>query len=322
MDPTRAQFKQPHSSRPFRPAPFLAGGPRSQDAEEDFMSSSPFGGGNRARVDSRRRLWICLAALLLAASMLTFPGSQASPARASVSISQGMGFDTCNTSIANLQAFWNDTPYYNVGIYLGGASYGCTDWPDASYMNQVVAMGWHVMPLWVGPQAPCSDYPVRMSWDTAIAYNQGADEARSVYDRLVALQMTTDDTPLIYDMEGFNTSDSACLAAARSFIQGWTDQLHVPPAQRSGVYGSTCGSDVARYAADFIHGAQWDGDPNTRNMSPCVPADSWTGNQRHKQYAGNVQETWNGVTLTVDRNCSDGPVYPSGDVWDPGQGCV
>jgi Rv2525c-like, glycoside hydrolase-like domain len=270
----------------------------------------------------RRRIWICLAVLLLGASLPVVPASRTPPARASISINQGKGFDTCNTSIENLQAFWSNTPYYNVGIYLGGASYGCTDVPDASYMNQVVAMGWHVMSLWVGPQAPCSGFQVTMSWDATVAYSQGVAEAKSVYDRMVALQMDTVDTPVTYDLEGFDTTDSACLAAARSFIQGWTDQLHVPTAQRSGVYGSTCGSAVAGYAADFIYGAQWDDNPNTGDMSSCVPDDWWTAHQRHKQYAGNVLETWNGVTLNLDRDCSDGPVYPTGDVLDPGQGCV
>lgn len=286
------------------------------------MAPSPFNAGTWARAGRRYRLGICLMALLLVAAVPALPGPQAAPARASISISQAMGFDTCNTSIGNLQAFWNDTPYYNVGIYLGGASYGCTDWPDAAYMNEVVAMGWHVIPLWVGPQASCSYLPVRMSADPATAYAQGQAEARSVYDRMVALQMTTDDTPVVYDMEGFDTTDSGCLAAARSFIQGWTDQLHVPPAQRAGVYGSVCGSDVGSFAADFVFGAKWDGDPATEDMSPCVPDGSWADHQRHKQYLGNVQETWNGVTLTIDRDCSDAPVYPGVDVWDPGQGCV
>ena len=46
---------------------------------------------------------------------------------------------------------------------------------------------------------------------------------------------------------------------------------------------------------------------------PCVPAGDWASSQRHKQYQGGHDETWNGVTLNVDGDCSDGPVYPAGD---------
>src|SRR3954466_8858884 len=97
---------------------------------------STMAGTALARAPGRRRIWICLAVLLLGASLPVVPASPTPPGRASISINQGKGFDTCNTSIENLQAFRSNTPYYNVGIYLGGASYGCPRARDAAYMKQ------------------------------------------------------------------------------------------------------------------------------------------------------------------------------------------
>ncbi len=41
----------------------------------------------------------------------------------------------------------------------------------------------------------------------------------------------------------------------------------------------------------------------------CVNPGYWIYGQRHKQYNGSHNETWNGVTLNVDNNSSYGPVY-------------
>jgi hypothetical protein len=73
--------------------------------------------------------------------------------------------------------------------------------------------------------------------------------------------------------------------------------------------------------ARSIDGAAWDGVKSTRSM-PCVGSGLWTNRQRHKQYRGDHNETWNGVTLSVDNDCSNGPVYPGPDELDTGNGCL
>ncbi len=133
-------------------------------------------------------------------------------------------------------------------------------------------------------------------------------------------------TPVIYDLEGFDTTNSACVNAAKQFISGWVADLHLAPAQKAGVYGSACASALNSFRnvtspPDFIDAAQWDGNPNTAALS-CVPSTAWSSRQRHKQYVGGHNETWNGVTLNVDNDCSNGPAYPSPDALDNGQGCV
>jgi hypothetical protein len=274
---------------------------------------------------SRRLAATAFAALLLAAlAPAASPGAD-TPAYASIGISQRLGFDSCAPSVGQMQAFWNNTPFSNFGLYIGGADLGCST-PSGSYISQLQAMGWQFLPLWVGPQAPCSAEPVRMSGDPNTAYQEGKNEALASYRQMQALGMNTDGTPVIYDMENYDTGNASCLNAVKSFVRGWVEQMHVAPAQKAGVYGSTCGSGLQSLAGisappDFIHGASWDGNKNTAAM-PCIGAGNWTNNQRHKQYAGPHDETWNGVRLNIDSDCSNAPVYPGPDALNTGQGCV
>lgn len=274
----------------------------------------------------RPRAWLALKAALLATliSVASLPSS--TPAQASYGNSIHRGWDACGASIQKAQAFWDNTPYWNMGLYLGGSSYGtgCKRWSSGE-VSQLRSMGWAFLPLWVGPQAPCTGYPSRFSSDATTAFNQGRNEALAVYNAIVALGWDTTNAPMIYDLENFDTTNAGCLNATRSFISGWVYQLRIPPAQKSGVYGSTCASGLDSYSTianvpDFIHGANWNGVTSTANM-PCVSSGNWTQRQRHKQYQGGHNETWNGVTMNIDSNCSNGPVYPGPDALTSPQGC-
>lgn len=254
----------------------------------------------------------------------------ASPANASYGISQHKGFDACTApSVAEMQAFWTNTPFWNVGIYIGGSLRGCAQ-PNltSSWLQQVgpQGQGWHFLPIWVGPQAPCSGFSTTFSSDPATAYQQGRNEALGAYNAAVGLGMDVQNAPIIYDLESFDSSNGACVSAAQQFVQGWVDQLHVPVSQLAGVYGSGCSSALNAYATlspppDFIWGADWNGNPSTTDLA-CVSSGYWASHQRHKQYAGGHDETWNGVTLNIDSDCSDGPVYPAPDSLGGADGCA
>ena len=89
-----------------------------------------------------------------------------------------------------------------------------------------------------------------------------------------------------------------------------------PVAQRdrAGVYGSTCASGLDDFAGispapDWIWGALWDLNPSTSHLGTCVATSHWTNRQRHKQYRGEHPETWNGVMLSVDSDCANGPMF-------------
>ena len=285
------------------------------------------------RVKSRRlRTGVRLAALMaLVGGMVPAVQTAAmSPAQASFGISQRLGIDGCSFSNnTQTHAFWAGTPYYNLGIYLGGSAYGAgCSLLDASEISFAVKTdGWEAMFIWVGPQPPCSNISApRFSSNITTARDQGEDQAVLIYQRLQALGIDTLNTPVIYDFEPWNTGNSGCIAAVRAFVGGFVAQMHLPPAQKAGFYGSTCASGIylltgASPVPDFITGAAWDLNKKVTVM-PCVSSSSWVNHQRHKQYRGGHPETWNGVTVQVDSDCSDAPIWDGPDELSIGQGCV
>lgn len=217
-----------------------------------------------------------------------------------------------------MDAFWGGTDWYWWGIYIGGSNMACdNNNVTQAYIDQEIAT-WRMQFIWVGPQPPCSGYANRFPSNTTDAFNQGKSIAQNAYDRAVNLGLNVYQLPLVYDLEAFDTTNATCLAATKAFLRGWTSFLHQgSTTQTSGLYGSVCGSGLDEYwgitpKPDFIWGAKWDGNPDTGVLS-CVGGTHWT-NTRHKQYLGEVQRTANGVTLTVDVNCSAGPLYGNNDV--------
>jgi hypothetical protein len=233
----------------------------------------------------------------------------------------GKGFDTCAApSSYTMQKWWTSTPWSFIGVYIGGNSRACSQ-PNltASWMNTTNSQGWRYELIWVGPQAPCTTFANRISYDTATAYNQGKAESTKSYNALINLGFTNGaaGTPTVYDMEGY-PNNSSCRAAVKAFMQGWVDQHAVAPAQVAGTYGSTCGSfldDLAYMTrpVNFIVGAAWDGNVSTSVMS-CIGGTHWTNHHRIKQYRGDHNETWGGVTLNIDSQCANGPLAPTGSL--------
>jgi hypothetical protein len=262
-----------------------------------------------------------LSSMLLAAAMSCTMLLASPPAHAIAAgggILQGYGFDACAApSTGAMKAWWSNTPWSFVGVYIGGSARGCSQ-PNltATWFNTTNAQGWRYELIWVGPQAPCTTFASRMSSNTTTAYQQGKNEAVSAFNALKALGFgTAAGTPVVYDLENY-PNNSGCRAAVKSFMQGWVDQLAVAPAQVSGVYGSACASYLDDFASmarppRFIVGADWDSNPSTSSLS-CIPGTHWTNHQRLKQYRGDHNETWGGVTINIDSNCANGPVAPNG----------
>ncbi len=271
---------------------------------------------------SRRLVLAVVASLLMSAPGMLL-SAPAEALFAGGGVSQGYGFDACAAPSATaMNAWWPNTPWWWVGIYIGGDERGCSQ-PNltGSWLNNRYSTGWRFELLWVGPQAPCTGYANRISYNTSTAHTQGENEAVSVYNAIVNLGFGNGNgTPVIYDMEAFDTSNSSCVAAVRSFVSGWDYQLHLAPAQKAGYYGSSCASDVDGMASanpvpDYINGANYSSGTSTSNI-PCVASYHWTQHQRLKQYRGSHYETWNGVTLKIDSNCANGPVAPSASGYD------
>lgn len=250
----------------------------------------------------------------------------------------GAGFDGCFVDsgpapAANMQAWWNTSPYRARNLYMGGSGGApCTPLTRA-YVQQLAQQGWVFIPTWVGPQAPCfGGSKTKMSGDPALAYQQGRIEAHLALDRAAALGLARPDgsgTVLYYDVESY-PNQAACRAAVQAFISGWTAVVRAA-GSLSAVYGSPCSSyltDLVGIAnvPDAVWIAYWSYsgyDPAVTVWGVlCIGDSLWSQGQRLRQYSGGQNETWGGVTLNIDSNVLAGPVSTVAGDCRPGQGQV
>jgi hypothetical protein len=238
----------------------------------------------------------------------------------SVVFSSKPAFDACYLpAVAKMQTWWNTSPYFEANIYMGGNNRGCNSWNltylNATWVSQVRAQGWNLIPTWVGPQASCTTRALnKMSADPATAYLQGRAEAdaASLAAKNLGLTVpgTLNGTIIYYDMEAY---PSTCRTVVKKFLSGWVDRLR-ELGNRSGIYGSGCSSyltDMASGASipDAIWAAHWIY-PTFNNAATafgvaCLSDTLWT-NSRLRQYTGGHTETWGGIALGVDSDISNG----------------
>lgn len=231
----------------------------------------------------------------------------------------GEGFDACAAPSQDAMTAWLESPYRTVGVYMGGISRAC-DQPNltADWLQAQADAGWHFIPIYVGLQASCNDYPNEMSSDPATARSQGAAEADDAVAQAEALGMPAGS--VIYnDMEAYDNTDSTCSTAVLSYLAGWTDRLH-ELSYFSGVY-SSASSGVADLSAnydnpdytrpDHIWFALWN-DAHDVDPGGYFGDDQWASQQRIHQYSGGHDETYGGVTINIDGDYLD--VVPPGAV--------
>ncbi|HEY0051181.1 MAG TPA: glycoside hydrolase domain-containing protein, partial [Pyrinomonadaceae bacterium] len=245
----------------------------------------------------------------------------AAPPNGSTRISLNRGFDKCTAATAaQMQTWWNNSPFYDANIYISGRNRGCAQ-PQltAAWVNQVSAMGWGLIPTIVGYQAPCSVCTScqKHSSDPALAETQGRGEADIAIVDANNLGLTQG-AVLYYDMERYDdvSGTGACSTPVKAFLKGWTDRLK-EQGYISGVYGSPTNAvgDWINIPApsrmDAIWMARWDNVASVwfyASPSPMIPNDIWANHQRIKQYQAPHNETWGGVTFNIDGNIADGPV--------------
>jgi photosystem II stability/assembly factor-like uncharacterized protein len=230
-------------------------------------------------------------------------------------------FDKCTVpTTSQMKTWWDHSPYQTINIYMGGIMYpeGCNNINlNAFWVQAVSQQGWTFIPTWVGPQAPCTTYEHRMSANASVAYTQGRNEADKAFNAAVALGFDAQSV-LYYDLEGYATSNaSACRNAVKSFLNGWVERLHERGA-RAGVYGGDCSS----YANDWYTLAHipddvWIANWNTKfsfdpyasvyDLTCLVDDNKWAGH-RIRQYTGEFNSTWGGLSMTIDADVVDGEV--------------
>lgn len=234
------------------------------------------------------------------------------PATASVggSVFTGLGFDTCSAPSTKAMAAWAESPFRGVGVYIGGENSACSQ-PNlsASWVSAQTTAGWHLIPTYVGLQAPTSSCSSCAKLTSAAASTQGIAAAEDAVADAAALGIGAG-SPIYFDMEAYSRTSSAT-AAVLAFLGAWTEKLHQLGYQ-SGVYSSSSsgiadlvGSYGTGYASpDDIWTANWNNAEDT--LDPVVPATAWANHQRIHQFRGGHNETWGGTTINIDSNYVDG----------------
>jgi hypothetical protein len=225
----------------------------------------------------------------------------------------GLGFDACTAPSVKTMTGWLASPYRVIGTYLGGDNWACSYGNfDTSWVRKVAAEGWQFIPIWVGPQAPCSGIPGVTVINPADAAAEGQAEAASAVATAQGFGYGTG-TPIYFDMEGYDSSDSSCAQGVLTFLAGWTQGLHAA-GYLSGVY-SSAGSGITDLASEYSNPsytrpddvwiADWTGDPVLTD--PYLPDSDWPGQRLHQYYGGH-NETWGGATLNIDNDVIGGDV--------------
>src|SRR3954451_5397419 len=76
----------------------------------------------------------------------------------------GLAFDTCTAPTLAQMTAWKASPYKAIGIYFGGVNRSCAQ-PQLTpaWVTAVTAMGWRLVPIYLGLQAPCGTRTYKMS---------------------------------------------------------------------------------------------------------------------------------------------------------------
>ena len=265
--------------------------------------------------------WGYLTAALVALLLAVTPAGSAAQRTALPGVFTGYAFDACTAPSTKALQAWTASPYRAVGIYLGGVNRACADGNlSAAWVASTLDLGWSLVPLYVGLQAPCVSQAslAKISTNTATASTQGRSAADDAASRAVAFGLPTG-SPIYLDMEGYGTNNAACTAAVQSFVGGWVQELHAQSFV-AGVYGSAASTirDVSRLSTlpDDVWIANWNGVQSVFG-DPYVSDTLWASHQRLHQYKGGHNETWGGVTINIDSSVADALVVGGGPVPPP-----
>ncbi|MGD9735902.1 MAG: DUF1906 domain-containing protein [Solirubrobacterales bacterium] len=242
-------------------------------------------------------------------------------ASASGAVFTGLGFDACAAPSAKSMDAWAQSPYRAVGVYIGGGNRACSQ-PNltSTWVGEQTAAGWHLIPTYVGLQAPTSACSSCAKLTPFGAVKQGEEEALDAVAAANAVGIGPG-SPIYFDMEAYSRTASAT-SATLAFLEAWTEKLHAL-GYVSGVYSSSS-SGIADLGAqlgtgytlpDMLWIANWNGQKNT--LDPAVPSTGWTLHQRIHQYQGGHNESYGGVTINIDSNYVDAATVGEGGAPPP-----
>ena len=237
----------------------------------------------------------------------------ARPAQVGGGIYTGLGFDACSAPSAGAMSAWSST-YHALGVYIGGTNMACSQANlTSTWVSAETTAGWHLIPTYVGLQAPgaCGCASINPSQAQA----EGIAAASDAVAHAESLGMGPG-SPIYYDMEAY-TRGGTNTSSVLTFLSGWTAQLHAD-SYLSGVYSSGA-SGIADLVAkvgtgylepDDIWVADWNGQQTTSDQ--YIPSSDWAAHQRLHQYKGGHNETHGGVTINIDSDYLDGATAGGG----------
>jgi hypothetical protein len=235
----------------------------------------------------------------------------------------GLGFDACQTPSQSTMTGWLQSPFRAAGIYIGGANMACSQ-PNltAGWVSAQTAAGWHIVPIYVGLQAPansCGCQPI----STSQAAAEGSAAATDAVTSAAAIGVGPGN-PIYDDMEAYNRTTTNTTAVL-SYLGAWTATLHAD-GYESGVYSSDSSGIldlVAQYGTAFAEPddlwvANWNGTQST--VDPNVPATDWANHQRLHQYRGAHNDIYGGAALNIDSDYVDAATAAAGTGTGTGSG--
>ncbi|MFG2709644.1 DUF1906 domain-containing protein [Streptomyces goshikiensis] len=247
------------------------------------------------------------AATLTAAALLAGP-------RGVQEAFTGQGFDTCTAPTQRAMDAWRGaSPFGAVGIYIGGRARACAQ-PrlTANWVRRQADAGWHLMPIWVGPQ-PWRNADTGLSTDPSEANEQGKEAADGAAQAARSLGLA-EGTLLYNDLENY-TDRATWDAPVVAYLTAWTVRLHelgyrsaAYVAASSGVKALSAHHHQAPEAMpDVIWVAVWNGRASVADADMGLPAGKklWAGRRRAHQFRGDHEATYGDVTLKIDRSWLD-----------------
>jgi hypothetical protein len=225
------------------------------------------------------------------------------------------GFDTCTAPSLQAMQAWRKS-YSAIAIYIGGAEMACGYGNlSAPWVRAVRALGWSLIPIYVGIQAPCNRFSQQIDPAHASAQGAGAASEAVLHARSFGIGSGA---PIYFDMEAYDNRGAACRNSVLSFLDAWTRRLH-ERGYVSGVYSSAAsgaedlGTATSVYRRplakpDAMWFALWDNQANLAG-TPYLLSPWWTPNRRIKQYQGPHWREIGGIRLNIDSDWVQGPVY-------------
>ncbi len=238
------------------------------------------------------------------------------PAGSSANRANGRAFDTCAApSLSALRAWDGTSSYRTVNVYFGGINRACRQFNlSTSWVREATAMGWKLLPTYVGYQPSCVFGSKGLQFTATTAALRGVSDGRDAVSAASALGLRPG-SALYADIEHYDRRDAACRTAVRRYVSAWTKTLHdsgylagVYVHQRSGLRDLSDTYYSSHYARpDAVWMARWDNDPSLTGW-PTAPNWHWAYRARIKQYRGDHFESHGGVRINIDSNSINAPV--------------